>query len=84
MILNLSAADDRILKALNELQDIVSKVLKTVCNKCQVTPFLRINEHRSEFDRHKVFLHPYNNNNIYLLQLGCHLVAVVILHVNKT
>ena len=25
-----------------------------------------------------------NNNNIYLLQLGCHLVAVVILHVNKT
>jgi len=26
----------------------------------------------------------YNNNNIYLLQLGCHPVAVVILHVNKT
>ena len=25
-----------------------------------------------------------NNNNIYLLQLGCHLVAVVILHVYKT
>jgi len=25
-----------------------------------------------------------NNNNIYLLQLGCHLVAVVILRVNKT
>jgi len=25
-----------------------------------------------------------SNNNIYLLQLGCHLVAVVILHVNKT
>ena len=25
-----------------------------------------------------------NNNNIYLLQLGCHPVAVVILHVNKT
>jgi len=25
-----------------------------------------------------------NNNNIYLLQLGCYLVAVVILHVNKT
>jgi len=24
-----------------------------------------------------------NNNNIYLLQLGCHPVAVVILHVNK-
>ena len=24
------------------------------------------------------------NNNIYLLQLGCHPVAVVILHVNKT
>jgi len=23
------------------------------------------------------------NNNIYLLQLGCYLVAVVILHVNK-
>ena len=23
-------------------------------------------------------------NNIYLLQLGCHPVAVVILHVNKT
>jgi len=23
------------------------------------------------------------NNNIYLLQLGCHLVAVVILHVYK-
>ena len=26
----------------------------------------------------------YNNNNIYLLQLGCHPVAVVILYVNKT
>ena len=26
----------------------------------------------------------YNNNNIYLLQLRCHPVAVVILHVNKT
>jgi len=26
----------------------------------------------------------YYNNNIYLLQLGCYLVAVVILHVNKT
>jgi len=25
-----------------------------------------------------------NNNNIYLLQFGCHPVAVVILHVNKT
>jgi len=25
-----------------------------------------------------------HNNNIYLLQLGCHTVAVVILHVNKT
>ena len=25
-----------------------------------------------------------NNNSIYLLQLGCHPVAVVILHVNKT
>ena len=25
-----------------------------------------------------------NNNNIYLLQLGCNLVAVVILHVYKT
>ena len=24
-----------------------------------------------------------NNNNIYLLQLGCHPVAVVILHVYK-
>ena len=24
-----------------------------------------------------------NNNNIYLLQFGCHPVAVVILHVNK-
>jgi len=24
-----------------------------------------------------------NNNNIYLLQLGCYPVAVVILHVNK-
>jgi len=24
------------------------------------------------------------NNNIYLLQLGCHPVAVFILHVNKT
>ena len=26
----------------------------------------------------------YNNNNIYLLQLGFHPVAVVILHVHKT
>ena len=26
----------------------------------------------------------YNNNTIYLLQLGCHPVAMVILHVNKT
>jgi len=26
----------------------------------------------------------YNNINIYLLQLDCHPVAVVILHVNKT
>jgi len=26
----------------------------------------------------------HNNNNIYLLQLGCYPVAVVILHVNKT
>ena len=25
-----------------------------------------------------------NNNNIYLLQLGCHPVVVVLLHVNKT
>jgi hypothetical protein len=25
----------------------------------------------------------YNNNNIYLLQLGCHLVAVVISHVQR-
>jgi len=25
-----------------------------------------------------------NNNNIYLLQLGCHPVAVVVLRVNKT
>jgi len=25
-----------------------------------------------------------NNNNIYLPQFGCHPVAVVILHVNKT
>jgi len=25
-----------------------------------------------------------NNNNIYLLQLGCYPVAVVILHVHKT
>jgi hypothetical protein len=25
-----------------------------------------------------------NNNNIYLPQVGCHPVAVVILHVNKT
>ena len=25
-----------------------------------------------------------NNNNIYLLQLGCYPVAVLILHVNKT
>ena len=25
-----------------------------------------------------------NNNNIYELQLGCHPVAVVILHVNQT
>jgi len=25
-----------------------------------------------------------NNNNIYLLQLGCHPLEVVILHVNKT
>ena len=25
-----------------------------------------------------------NNNNIYLLQLVCHPVAVVILHINKT
>jgi len=25
-----------------------------------------------------------NNNNIYLLQMGCYPVAVVILHVNKT
>ena len=31
-----------------------------------------------------VHLRQYNNNNIYLLQLGCHPVAVVILHVNKT
>jgi len=26
----------------------------------------------------------FDYNNIYLLQLGCHPVAVVILHVNKT
>jgi len=31
-----------------------------------------------------VFYYNNNNNNIYLLQLGCHPVAVVILHVNKT
>ena len=29
-------------------------------------------------------LHNNNNNNIYLLQLVCHPVAVVILHVHKT
>ena len=31
-----------------------------------------------------VVLNNNNNNNIYLLQLGCHPVAVVILHVYKT
>jgi len=30
----------------------------------------------------RLFVHN-NNNNIYLLQLGCYPVAVVILHVNK-
>ena len=29
-------------------------------------------------------VHCLNDNNIYLLQLGCHPVAVVILHVYKT
>ena len=33
--------------------------------------------------RDKVPFTFYNNNNIYLLQLGCYPVAVVILHVNK-
>jgi hypothetical protein len=28
-----------------------------------------------------VFLYSYNNNKIYLLQMGCHPVAVIILHV---
>ena len=32
----------------------------------------------------KSLQHNNNNNNIYLLQLGCHPVAVIILHVNKT
>jgi len=32
----------------------------------------------------RTFLKHNNNNNSYLLQLGCHPVAVVILHVNKT
>jgi len=32
----------------------------------------------------QVLFNNNNNNNTYLLQLGCHPVAVVILHVNKT
>ena len=32
----------------------------------------------------KIVKYNNNNNNIYLLQLGCHPVAVVILHVYKT
>jgi len=35
-------------------------------------------------DKKAVVEKGYNNNNIYLLQLGCHLLAVVILHVYKT
>jgi len=31
-----------------------------------------------------IYIYNNNNNNIYLLQLGCHPVAVVILHVKKT
>jgi len=31
----------------------------------------------------KIINNNNNNNNIYLLQLGCHPVAEVILHVNK-
>jgi len=34
-------------------------------------------------DRDRWRAHVNNNNNIYLLQLGCHPVAVVILHVYK-
>jgi len=38
---------------------------------------------RDEILRHEIN-NNNNNNNIYLLQFGCHPVAVVILHVNKT
>jgi len=33
---------------------------------------------------YRIIIHYNNNNNMYLLQLDCHPVAVVILHVNKT
>ena len=63
--------------------------------KRHATEILRFHKHR-KFDYQKrrikskrlCFVEYFgtynNNNNIYLLQLGCHPVAVVILHVNKT
>ena len=35
------------------------------------------------FESYYTYLHFYYNNNMYLLQLGCHVVAVVILHVYR-
>jgi len=39
---------------------------------------------RAHYKRYIMCGVKYNNNNIYLLQLGCYKVAVIILHVYKT
>jgi len=44
----------------------------------------KFTEHRPRSDDDDDDDDDNNNNNIYLLQLGCHPVAVVILHANKT
>ena len=50
--------------------------------------FVKINPSKQALSKKNTFpnyaLYRNTTNNIYLLQLGCHPVAVVILHVNKT
>ena len=46
---------DRTVKAMNKLQDFVSTVYKGVWNKGQLTSVLRNSEHRTIFDKLKIF-----------------------------
>jgi len=55
-----------------------------IFRKCRWFQHTRVNKERNVLRRVKKESNCINNNNIYLLQLGCYPVAVVILHVYKT